>query len=309
MDGYASTVAPLIRNNLKTTFECHMPQAIIADLNILAQAPKEMIAAGFGDVLGKYTCLADWKLSAIINGEYYCETVVEITRQSLKRTIELREGIANGEQKAIEELMEALILAGIAMSYVGNSRPASGSEHHLSHFWEMRFLLEGKRPILHGTKVGIATVLILELYHYLRKANLQPEAIAKTAAPINDDWTAEIQEAFLQAAPEILRLEDMTQKNAPEGHQKRIKAIAENWDQILEVLESVPSSDLAVELLANVHAPTYPSEVGIHRELVYEAVMYGKEIRPRYTVLQLLWDIDLLSTFAKKIVKEGSGQK
>lgn len=302
MDGYASTVAPLIKNNLKTTFECHVAQAIIADLDILAQAPKEMVAAGFGDVIGKYTCLADWKLSAIINGEYYCDKVVEITRQSLARTIGLRDGIANGDRKAIGELMETLILSGIAMSYVGNSRPASGSEHHLAHFWETRLLLESKQPVLHGAMVGISTILILKLYHYLLEENLSPTVLAGVTPPINDNWASDIEKVYLEAAPEVLLLEEKEQKNDPKRHQERLKSIIEHWDEILETLRSVPSPDLAVEILATVHAPTDPAQVGIEPQLVYEALLFGKEIRPRYTILQLLWDINLLSIFAEKII-------
>lgn len=302
MDGYASSVAPLIKNNFKTTFECHTPRAIIADLDILAQAPKEMVAAGFGDVIGKYTCLADWKLSSIINGEYYCERVVELTRQSLERTMGLRDGIASGDRKAIGELMETLILSGIAISYVGNSRPASGSEHHLAHFWEMRLLWEGRQPVLHGAKVGIATILVLKLYDYLRKENLNPTVFAGIVPPISAGWVTDIERVFLDAAPEIVRLEDREQKNDPQRHQKRLQSIIAHWDEIQETLGSVPSPDEAVQLLTAVHAPIDPAEVGIEPQLVYDALLFAKEIRPRYTILQLLWDINLLSNFAKKIV-------
>lgn len=305
MDGYASTVAPLIKDNLKTTFECQMPLAIIADLDIIANAPSKMIAAGFGDVIGKYTCLADWALSAIINEEYYCERVVNLTRQSLERTIAVREGIARGERDAIGELMEALVLAGIAMSYVGNSRPASGSEHHLSHFWEMRFLFEGKPAILHGLKVGIGAVVVSDLYERLRLEGLNPAEIAKIAPPNNPNWIEDIKQAFMGAADGILELERKTGKNSPVEHQRRIRAIADKWEQIGPVLESVPSSKTIAELLKSVQGPSRPSEVGISQELVQQAIEYGKEIRSRYTILQLLWDLDRLSQYAKTTTREG----
>lgn len=304
MDGYASTVAPLIRNNLKTTFECQMPQAIIADLEIISRAPQDMIAAGFGDVIGKYTCLADWKLSALINGEYYCETAAGMTLDSLRRTIDLKEGIANGDFEAIGELMEALVLAGIAMSYVGNSRPASGSEHHLSHFWEMRFIFEGKSPVLHGTKVGIATVLVARLYQYLKEENLDVVAIEKITRPNMDDWKDEMSRVFMEAASEVIFLEEKVGKNSASGHQARIDAMAKNWKDIEGVLNTVPEPQVIISLLNSVQAPVFASQVGISEELIQEAILYAKEIRPRYTILQLLWDLDVLSTYATRIVKE-----
>ncbi len=302
MDGYASSVAPLLKNNLKTTFECHVPKAIVADLDILSKAPVEMIAAGFGDVLGKYTCLADWQLSAIINDEYYCDRVAALTRHSLEKTIGLRKGIASGDKKAIGELMETLILSGVAISYVGNSRPASGSEHHLAHFWEMRLLWGGRSHVLHGTNVGIGTVLILQLYQYLLQENLDPKTFESIQAPLSDTWSADIERVFLEGASEVLALEEKARKNDLELHKDRLAAIAQNWDQILQTLATVPSPAEARALLAEVHAPFEPAHVGIEPQLVSDALLFAKEIRARYTVLQLLWDLNLLRNFAGRIV-------
>lgn len=301
MDGYASTVAPLIRNNLKTTFECHMPQAIIADLDIVSQAPMEMIAAGFGDILGKYTSLVDWKLSAIINDEYYCDTIVDIMRISLERTIALHEGAAKRDKAAIGKLMEALVLAGIAMSYAGNSRPASGSEHHLSHFWEMRYLLDGRKAVLHGSKVGIAAALVLKLHQYLKEENLSPTSIKNSPLPSNTNWEAEIRRVYGKAAEGILELEKTAQKNAPHKHTERIKAAAKHWDEIMAVLNTLPPPQTVIDLLTSVQGPVHPSQVGIDRELVKDGVLYAKELRARYTVLQLLWDLDLLPSYAERL--------
>ena len=301
MDGYASSGAALIRNNLKTTFECQMPRAIIADLDVIRTAPKEMIAAGFGDVIGKYTCLADWKLSAIINGEYYCDQVVEMTRKSLERTVSLQEGIAQGDPEAIGGLMEALLMAGIGMSYVGNSRPASGSEHHLSHFWEMRFQAEGKKAIFHGTKVGIATVLMARLYQFLSEEEFDEKSIASRTAPYMENWESGIREAFLAAAPGVFQLEEETQKNSLSAREERIKVIATKWPQIREVLDEVPAPEQVIGLIRGAGGAVNSAEVGINAELVRQGVLYAKEVRPRYTMLQLLWDLDLLAEYATRV--------
>lgn len=304
MDGYASSVAPLIKNNLKTTFECQMPRAIIGDLDIISNAPPEMIAAGFGDVIGKYTCLADWELSAIINEEYYCERVAEMTRKSLERTIGLREGIAKGDREAIGGLMESLVLSGIGMSYVGNSRPASGSEHHLSHFWEMRFLLQEKEAVLHGVKVGIATVLIVQLYKFLREEGLETETIRQRTMPSVAGWEDKIRQSFLAAAPEVLLLEEQVQKNSPKGWQQRMDVIAQRWAEIQKVLSTVPSHTEVAGLISAIGGAVTPQEVGIDQELVRLGLLYAKEIRPRYTILQLLWDLNLLSDYILRLLGE-----
>jgi len=168
MDGYASTVSPLIIDGFKKTYEAVYPYAILADMDILKTAPMEMIYAGFGDILGKYTALSDWQLSKNINNEYYCETCVEIVRSAIKKCVDNAEGIANRDAQAISFLMEALILSGVVMGMVGNSRPASGAEHHLSHYWEIDAIGKGIEHPLHGNSVGVGTVIISRIYDMVK---------------------------------------------------------------------------------------------------------------------------------------------
>lgn len=117
---------------MKVTYGAKVPNAIIGDVTILKNAPMDMIAAGVGDILGK--CLVDWKLSNMILGEYYCTEIVKIVRKAIDIVVSETDNILKREDDSIKKVMEALVLSGIAMSYTKNSRPASGSEHHLSHY-------------------------------------------------------------------------------------------------------------------------------------------------------------------------------
>lgn len=164
MDGYASVVSPLIVDGFKTTCDGVYPYAVLADVDIMKKAPAEMINAGFGDVLGKLTALADWQLSKNMNGEYFCETSVMLVRNAINKCIENAEGLAQRNENAVKYLIDALILTGIAMGIVGNSRPASGAEHHLAHFWEMDALAKGMEHPLHGNLVGVGTVIVSSVY-------------------------------------------------------------------------------------------------------------------------------------------------
>lgn len=300
MDGYASTVSPLIVNDLKTTYEAISPRAIIADINIIKNAPMEMITAGLGDILGKYTCLCDWELGRIINGEYYCEAVVNIIRSSIQKCVSNIDGIKNRDSSAIKNLMEGLVLSGIAMSFVGNSRPASGSEHHLSHFWEMMFLLEGKKAILHGTKVGIATLIITKLYELLviKTVNFN-NAMDKVNSFNQEEWVKCIEKIYKTAAPGIIELEERVQKNSIEKYNKRIQIIKSKWNDIIRTIKKiVPSSKEIEAILQKVDAPINPLQVGVDSNTILNSIIFAKEIRSRYTVLQLLWDLGLLEEFA-----------
>ena len=300
MDGYASTVSSLIVNDLKTTYETISPKAIIADINIIKNAPMEMITAGLGDMLGKYTCLCDWELGRIINGEYYCETVVNIIRNSIQKCVSSIDGIKNRDNFAIKNLMEGLVLSGIAMSFVGNSRPAAGSEHHLSHFWEMMFLLKGKKAILHGTKVGIATLIITKLYELLvtKTVNFN-NAIDKVNSFNQKEWVKCIEKIYKAAAPDIIALEERVQKNSIEKYNKRIQIIKSKWDDIIQTIEKlIPNVREIESILKKVDAPINPLQVGVDSNTILNSIIFAKEIRNRYTALQLLWDLGLLEEFA-----------
>lgn len=174
VDGFNSKGAPLILRGDKQTIVTIGPAAIFADLDILTKAPSPLIAAGFGDMLGKYTSLFDWKFGSLLGEEPYSPVVAEMTRQALLECVEHVDEIAARTPKGITLLMSALLESGFAMLLFGQSHPASGAEHHLSHYWEMEFLRIGRRQILHGAKVGVACAQIAELYHRLDDESLLP---------------------------------------------------------------------------------------------------------------------------------------
>ena len=107
---------------------------------------------------------------------------------------------------------------------MGSSRPASGSEHHLSHFWEM-LSIEERTPILHGLRL-IAAVLIAELYQYLLEEGLEPETIA-AAPPDGQNWVQDIKDALLAAAWSD-PLGRGGPKNSVSSHKERIQVIAQH---------------------------------------------------------------------------------
>ena len=164
MDGYASTVAPTILDGFKTTLPAVYPAAIVADVDILKDAPMPMLTAGFGDNIGKFTSLADWRLSHQLNGEYYCPEVAGVIEAAVETCAANAKALAQREPQAIRAVTEALILSGLAMGMVGVSRPASGAEHQMAHYWEMDALRRGEEHPLHGNAVGVGTVLAASLY-------------------------------------------------------------------------------------------------------------------------------------------------
>ena len=304
MDGFASAGAPLITNHMKTTYPAHAPQVILGDLDILCRAPMNMITAGVGDTLGKYTCLLDWRLANIVNGEYYCPWIVRMVETSLKRVTDSIGRVGTRDPETVANIMEALVLTGIAMSFVGNSRPASGSEHHLSHYWEMMFLFEGRRPVLHGTKVGIGAVTSAYLYGLLKNSKIDFEKARRSAGSYHyETWEKLMRETYGEAAPGVIGLEKKAGKNAVENRLARIDRIERHWPEILRAIDALPPAAEIERMLTGLGAPVNPAQVGVGSQMVYNGILVSKELRDRYTLFQLLWDLGILEEMASRAVR------
>lgn len=167
MDGYTSGVTPLIKKGFKITENAHTVRHILMDFSALCSAPKCMTGAGAGDILAKFCCLTDWKISHLLTGETHNEDAAGLMRIALEQCVGNMDSIRSCGEKGIDSLMHALLISGYAMVIAGNSRPASGAEHHMSHFLEMDFLRRGMPIPLHGIKVGLGTMVSLRMYHRL----------------------------------------------------------------------------------------------------------------------------------------------
>lgn len=181
MDGYVADGAPLISAGYKYSYDAHLTYGLIGDTDILQTAPDDLIQAGFGDVAGKITAIADWDLAVKANNDYRCDTCVELVKRALDKCFSKAEGLKTRDGEALGALLEALTLTGVAMALVNMSRPASGAEHMLSHFWEMDFIARGLNPNHHGIQVGVATPVIARFFEEMK--DILPEGTARLCPP------------------------------------------------------------------------------------------------------------------------------
>ncbi len=172
MDGYVSSVSALYVNGKKVTIPTTTPTDIIIDIDVLKNAPLDMIVAGAGDMIGKYTSLLDWKLAYHLKGEKYDEAIVKRMEQAVKLCICQAKSLVARNENAVSALIDGLILSGIEMKNAGNSRPASGSEHHISHYLEMAAERINRRFAPHGVQVALGTLVCVSLYKYALTNNL-----------------------------------------------------------------------------------------------------------------------------------------
>lgn len=284
VDGFVSGVAAMTWYGQKLTFESAPPIAVFAVPDVFCTAPNRLTASGVGDVIGKYTSLFDWKVGEILTGEYRCDGICGLEYEAIDA---VRDAIKNRSPKTEREytvrVMEALLLSGLAMQLTGNSRPASGAEHHMSHLWEM-CLINEESDALHGEKVGVGLLHVLREYHsYLN--NIDTKAIGK----IN------LERVFERAYIEKVygKITDATlRENLPNG-KSSLADIRVNDDTaaaILDAAKNLPTAEEARELLVSAGAPTTNEELGLpaDSEFTKLTLTYAPYVRNRLTLLKAI---------------------
>jgi glycerol-1-phosphate dehydrogenase [NAD(P)+] len=196
MDGYAASGAAMLDGGFKRTLACAPPIAIVADLDVIAKAPARMAAWGYGDLAGKVIAGMDWILADAVGEEPLHPTAFALVQDNVKVWLSGSDRIAAHDIEALRGLMNGLLISGFAMQLHGNSRPASGSEHQLSHVWEMDRLAVDGAPAAHGACVGVGTVAMLALYEWFLAQDV-PAAVNQREW--NDDDRRRI-EAEVQAS-------------------------------------------------------------------------------------------------------------
>lgn len=275
MDGFASYSAPITDGCFKITYPAKSPEVIIADTKILAKAPAELKSAGFGDMVGKYVGLIDWQVSNLVSGEYYCERVAGLTRSATDRIMELAPYVTMDDEEAARAVFEGLFKTGIAMSLVKNSRPASGTEHILSHFWECKKLLNGEISDFHGKKVGVATLLILKEYERLACFN-DIEIVDEVI-----DWDA-VKDAYGDLYSDVEKL-----NNPPISQEIDKSLIKKNWQKIREIVKSVPDYATVKRKMIEAGCVTDVSQISVSEELKDLGLKYHPHMRHRVSLMRL----------------------
>ena len=295
MDGFASATSSMELDHVKVSLNNQCPQGILLDADVLAQAPMRMLWAGYGDMVAKYVAICEWRITNLITGEYYCESIAQMMRAALKKISDNADKLVRRDPDAVLHVADGLVIAGLGMAFAGCSRPASGLEHYFSHMWEMMALERGLPYDLHGIQVGVGTVMTMRLYAFIRKqrpdrARMEAHAAAFDRAA----WEAQVRRIFGKAADEIIRVEDQQRKNDPERLKKRIDAICAHWDDILRIIEEeLPDYGALYAQMKATGMPTEPADMDLSEADVVDAYLGSRDIRDKYLSCSMLWDMGL----------------
>lgn len=303
MDGYASDSSSMIVGRAKTTLYNACPQVIIADTRIMKDAPLRMLQAGLGDMLAKYIALCEWRITARINGEYYCEEIAGMMRSSLKKIVACAPRMMERDEEAIAAVVEGLVLSGVAMAFAKISRPASGLEHYFSHLWEMFSLNRGLPTELHGIQVGAGTLLCMELYDELKTLQPDPETFAAACAAWDEQaWEGDMRRVFGKTAEGLIEKEQALWHNNDAGARKeRFEKLQAHWPFVLQIMEEeLPSHAFVEALMRQAQMPMKPHELGWSRQDVQDAFVLSRNTRDKYLTSSILWDLGLLQNWQLK---------
>ena len=304
MNGYASAIAAIMRRGVKRTEECHQPAAVIADPEILGRAPAHLIAAGLGDLESKPVSTADFRLSGMLRGTYYCDLPERVVFAAERRAADTAGGLLRGDPESVAALSEALILSGMSMKLAGSSSPASGGEHLISHFWDMTADEEGRVEGWHGAQVGVTTIVTSTLYERLSEVRPEELDVGEIVArrPSDDEVRAGIAARHGRRAQEV-EAELFSKRLSAQEHRAQLERIVEAWDEIWAGLAPILRPPSRIRgILTSAGAPTTVTALGLTPDHLRRAYRAAREIRGRFTVLDLAAELCMLEETADEVL-------
>ena len=306
MDGYTAFGASIEKDGLKQTLSCPAPKAVVADLETLQNAPENMTASGYADLLGKVTSGADWLVADALGVEKIDPTGWSLVQDHLREWTASPAELRAGDQQSTEHLVEGLIMSGLGMQSYESSRTASGAEHQFSHLWEMEGL--GKNadpPLSHGFKVGVGSVAIAALYELLLErdlADLDIEAL-QNSWPTREEMEQSVRVQHTSPELEEGAVEQTLAKYiSADELAERLRLLQEIWPELREKVgeQLMPAGEIK-EMLEAAGCPTTPVEIGLGWEDFEKSYRRAQTIRKRYTVLDLAFEAGLLDECVEEL--------
>jgi glycerol-1-phosphate dehydrogenase [NAD(P)+] len=262
MDGYTAYGSSITYRGSKQTFDCPAPVAVVADIDVIRAAPREMTAAGYADLLAKLTAGADWIVADALGAEPIDARAWSTVQGGLKDAL----------SGSIEQLVEGLMMGGFAMQATQTSRPASGAEHQFSHLWDMQHHTHNGVAPSHGFKVAVATVGVARLYETL--LGMKPAGIVAHPA------------ANFEA---LFDIPELREKARQETRAKTVPGadLRAFWSLGDQLREQLPAAAKIVQMLKAAGAPTEPEQIGISRKQMRDSYRLAYHIRRRFTILDV----------------------
>ena len=291
VDGYSSFGASISYQNSKQTFSCPAPLAIVADIDVIAAAPKEMTAAGYADLAAKIPAGAEWMIADLMGTEPIIPEAWHVLQDVLDDQLSDPEGVAAGDTKAISDLFEGLTLSGIAMQAARSSRPASCCDHLFSHILDMtHYRHEGKLQS-HGFQVAIGTLTMCGVFDEFLKMDLTKLDVDSCVAawPSLEEEQERALAIFKDFPAPMLGYTEITKKyNDAETVRCQLTKVKECWPEFRDRLAAqVYPFKKMQDMMKAAGAPYDPSVIGLSRQDVRDMFPKVQLMRFRFNLLDL----------------------
>lgn len=279
VDGFCSTVAAMTWYGFKKTLPAVAPEIVLADTEIIKSAPMELVRSGVGDIMAKYTALADWKMAHVLTNELLCEKIYSIMQDAADTVMQSVPGIVRGEESAYADVTYALIMSGIAMQMMDNSRPASGAEHHISHMIEMEpEAFPVKFPAMHGEKTGVGSLIAVREYKRLAKI--------EDITPYITDYAPIPEEHFRKFFGE--RLADSLMKENENDCLAKVsrEKLSASWGELRRIIDELPTEEYLYGLLEMLDAKRDLASIGVEESELPVLLKNSPLVRNRLTLMR-----------------------
>lgn len=296
MNGYVTATASISRGGEKLSLPATPPKGAFFDLATLANAPDRMIRAGVGDSLCRSTAEIDWLLSHHLFDTAFLQTPFLIQANDEADVLSRIDEIRTGDLDAVRSLVRLLVLGGLGMLITGNSQPGSQGEHLISHYIDM---LHHPHPgSFHGEQVGLATLTLSTLQNDILTRDEPPPLLETVIDPVAmakrlGAHSASCQEVMAWKSPMGDRLDALNQRLAMRWPDMRraFKARALPLKRLRATFDAV---DMAID----------PQDLGIAASFYREAVLHARELRDRFTMLDLAANAGILNSFVEQYLAD-----
>jgi len=287
MNGYTSLSASLTEAGLKRSIRAATPVGAFFDLGVISAAPVRLIRAGIGDCSCRPTAQADWLLSHLLLDRPYREVPFVLLASDEAEMFAQPRALISGDLEAMRHFVRMLVLSGFGMTLCDGSYPASQGEHLISHYVEA--MAPPDLPeAFHGEQTGVAAVAMSELQDRVL-AREAPPVLRPTAVGRDDlirRYGAERGEACWR---------ELSGKHFDRARTDELNArLAARWGEMRARIRAVTvGAARQRQVLEAVGAPTAPDQLGWPPSLLTEALAHARELRNRYTFLDL--SVDMIS--------------
>lgn len=310
MDGYTAYGASITFEGNKQTFDCPAPLGMVFDPTVAAKVPEGMSASGYGDLMAKVPAGADWIIADAVGSESIDPFAFSLVHSKLRDALSDPDAVAAGDVEATGKLADGLIMSGFAMQAMSSSRPASGTDHQFSHYWDMEGRCHNGKHVSHGFKVSIGTLVSTACLEYLVGKDFTSMDIDKAVAqwPEWEEMEKTIHEVFDGKPGHLARglVESKGKYTDREGIRKQLEAVKNNWPELREKIRKqiIPFNEV-YDCLKRVGAPYEPEMIGVSREKLRSTFRAIPFMRNRFTGIDLIYRAGLMEEVENYLFGKG----